>query len=67
MPAENGPQRHCFVRDPDGPWRPGPVIDWRQDTTTGTWSTYVSWVVDDEPSGPVVVTQWLPRDMIRPA
>lgn len=66
LPRQQAPKAaHCWVTGPSdnpGP-HPGLVLAWQQ--RDGAWFAQVAWLASvDEP---VLVTQWLAADLVRPA
>lgn len=67
-PATAPGKRHCWVSGPaesPGPW-PGLILEWQRNQEAGAWRARMTWVVDEGPE-PVLVQQWLPSGLVRPA
>lgn len=62
-------RHHCFVRTPEGEGELAPalLVQWRRSPVDGKWEGWVTWLLFDDSSGPVCVSQWLSSSLIVPA
>lgn len=64
------PLRHVWVAasvDGAGVKRPGLLVEWRRNPTTGSWEGLVHYGAEFRPGHWGVVEEWVPHDLLTPA